>query len=154
MIMLMHRICPMKYDHCLVVLCFVVSISMDLYDAITHILQAYFTGTAPGHCPCAGEVILKDMGKILMNEKFDVMDNYQTVNTLIHRIYPMKFGDGLVVVCFVVFILVDFVDLHDAISHSLQDCFTGTGAIIWSTMSASELKNQLMFTYTWSICEQ
>ena len=44
-------------------------------------------------------------------------------------VYPMKYGHGFVVLCFVVVISSGLGDFYDTFTHILQDYFTGTGAI-------------------------
>ena len=69
-------------------------------------------------CPCNGMI------------PYEIMDiNHSNVNP-IHKVYPIKFVQGFVVLCIVMVMILLLVDSHNALTPILQGYFAGTGVII------------------------
>ena len=107
-----------------------------------------------GPKPFSPEAISQETVKLsvsnmhLKKMKFMLIDHkvYQRYNTLsikssprklirnifyITTVYPKKYAHGFVVLCFVVVIQSFIMNSHGVFNHIHQDCFAGTGAIVW-----------------------
>ena len=57
--------------------------------------------------------------------------NMDTLHGILYTVYPIKYAQWCALFSFVWVTKYFVVDLYNRLTHILQDCFTGTGAIMW-----------------------